>query len=166
MKIHRYRIHRPIQLSYVSAVYRAIHTSVRQPNIVFILIDDLSHYGVLAYGAVELNSTQGFFDPVRSPRRKSTDWLKRVLAGNAFAYPICEPTRVALMTGMNNHRNFVRAKALHESQITFGDLFKKAGYTTGIAGKWKQSRGTGEIRAKTTWINLAGMKFIASTTAL
>ena len=49
------------------------------------------------------------------------------------------------MTGMNNHRNFVRAKALHESQITFGDLFKKAGYTTGIAGKWKQSRGTAKI---------------------
>ena len=60
-----------------------------------------------------------------------------------------KPTRVALMTGMNNQRNFVQAKALHESHITFGDLFKQAGYITGIAGKWKQSRGTATIPGET-----------------
>ena len=124
----------------------SIYAADKRPNIVFILIDDLSHYGVSAYGAVELNSTQGFFDPVPVATPQIDRLAEEgVLAGNAFAYPICEPTRVALMTGMNNHRNFVRAKALHESQITFGDLFKKAGYTTGIAGKWKQSRGTAKI---------------------
>ena len=53
------------------------------------------------------------------------------------------------MTGMNNQRNFVQAKALHESHITFGDLFKQAGYITGIAGKWKQSRGTATIPGET-----------------
>jgi arylsulfatase A-like enzyme len=124
----------------------SVHATAERPNVVFILIDDLSHYGVSAYGGVELNSTQGYFDPVPI----ATPEIDRlaaegVLAGNAFAYPICEPTRVALMTGMNNHRNFVKAKALHESQITFGDLFKQAGYATGIAGKWKQSRGTAQI---------------------
>ena len=58
-----------------------------KPNIVFILIDDLSHYGVSAYGAVELNSTQGFFDPFRSPRRKSTDWLKKGPSGQRIRLP-------------------------------------------------------------------------------
>ncbi|MBL6829272.1 MAG: sulfatase-like hydrolase/transferase [Puniceicoccaceae bacterium] len=118
----------------------------KMPNVVFILIDDISHYGVSAYGAKQLNSTEGFFEsvPVATP---AIDRLadEGVLAGNAFAYPVCEPTRVALMTGMNNQRNFVQAKALHESHITFGDLFKQAGYITGIAGKWKQSRGTASI---------------------
>ena len=118
----------------------------RKPNVVFILIDDISHYGVSAYGAKQLNSTEGFFEsvPVATPE---IDRLANegVLAKNAFAYAICEPTRVALMTGMNNQRNFVQAKALHESHITFGDLFKRAGYTTGIAGKWKQSRGSSTI---------------------
>ena len=118
----------------------------RKPNVVLILIDDISHYGVSAYGAKQLNSTEGFFEsvPVATPE---IDRLadEGVLAKNAFAYAICEPTRIALMTGMNNQRNFVQAKALHESHITFGDLFKQAGYTTGIAGKWKQSRGSSTI---------------------
>lgn len=117
-----------------------------KPNVVFILIDDISHYGVSAYGAKQLNSTEGLFEsvPVATPE---IDRLANegVLAKNAFAYAICEPTRVALMTGMNNQRNFVQAKALHESHITIGDLFKRAGYTTCIAGKWKQSRGTSTI---------------------
>ena len=33
-------------------------SATEQPNVVFILIDDLSHYGVSAYGATQLNSTQ------------------------------------------------------------------------------------------------------------
>ena len=126
-----------------------------RPNVVFILIDDLSHYGVSSYGATHLNSTQvdtngdPFFEttPVATPQidRLADEGL---LAGNAFAYAICEPTRVALMSGMNNNRNYIQTKALHESQITFGDIFKKAGYATGIAGKWKQSRGTAAIPGK------------------
>lgn len=130
-------------------------SATEQPNVVFILIDDLSHYGVSAYGATQLNSTQvdsngdPFFPstPVATPQidRLADDGL---LADNAFAYAICEPTRVALMSGMNNNRNYIQTKALHESQITFGDIFKQAGYATGIAGKWKQSRGTAAIPGK------------------
>jgi arylsulfatase A-like enzyme len=119
---------------------------MKKPNVVFILLDDMSHYGISAYGAKQLNSKQGFFEsvPVSTPEidRLANEGL---LVENAFAYPICEPTRVALMSGMNNDRNFIRAKALHESQITFGDIFKRAGYVTGITGKWKQSRGTAKI---------------------
>lgn len=119
------------------------------PNVILILIDDLSHYGVSAYGAEKLNSLQDYFESVEvatpSMDRLATEG---VLFEHAFARPVCEPTRVALMSGMNNRRNFVRAKALHASQITFGDLFNKAGYQTGIFGKWKQSRGTQAIRGK------------------
>lgn len=146
------RILRPALILLVTVL--STHAADR-PNVVFILLDDLSHYAVSAYGATHLNSTQvdsmgdSFFDPVpvATPEidRLANEGL---LAGNAFAYAICEPTRVALMTGMNNNRNFIKAKALHESQITFGDIFKQAGYATGIAGKWKQSRGTAEIPGK------------------
>jgi arylsulfatase A-like enzyme len=130
-------------------------SATEQTNVVFILIDDLSHYGVSAYGATELNSTQvdtngdPFFEtaPVATPQIDSLA-SEGLLAGNAFAYAICEPTRIALMTGMNNNRDFIQPKALHESQITFGDIFKQAGYVTGIAGKWKQSRGTAVISGK------------------
>jgi len=146
MKVHtRYLSHLFCAALAVQMSALPLHGDKR-PNVVFILIDDISHYGVSAYGAKQLNSTEGFLKVSQWPPQQ-IDRLadEGVLAKNAFAYAVCEPTRIALMTGMNNQRNFVQAKALHESHITFGDLFKQAGYTTGIAGKWKQSRGSSTI---------------------
>lgn len=155
---------RPLTRIFRAALYMLMASlSLRgadRPNVVFILIDDISHYGVSAYGAKQLNSTEGLFESVLV----ATPEIDRladegVLAKNAFAYAICEPTRVALMTGMNNQRNFVQAKALHESHITFGDLFKRAGYTTGIAGKWKQSRGSSTISGE-AYVDQFGWDYI------
>lgn len=121
----------------------------QKPNVVLILIDDLGHYGVTAYGADRIGSTQGCFEDAEfsTPRM---DGLAEsgLLCEQAYAYPLCEPSRIALMSGKNNARNFLRPKAQHESDITFGDIFKRAGYATCIAGKWKQSRGTREIPGK------------------
>ena len=120
-----------------------------QPNVVFFLIDDLSHLGVSAYGANRISSNQGIFTNVfvSTPRIDALgeDGLRCEFA---YAYPLCEPSRVALMTGMNNDRNFIQAKALHDSHVTIGDVFQRAGYVTGITGKWKQSRGTKEFPGK------------------
>lgn len=120
-----------------------------RPNVVFVLIDDLSHYGVSAYGSTEVSEKFGRFDrrPMTTPRidRLAEEGL---LCENAFIYPLCEPSRVAIMTGQYNSRNFLKPKALHASQITFGDVFQRAGYTTGMFGKWKQTRGTKAIPAK------------------
>lgn len=118
-------------------------------NVVLILIDDLSHYGVTAYGAERLSELDGRFSdvPHETPRidRLAADGL---LCESAYVYPLCEASRVALMTGQYNSRNFLKPKALHASQITFGDLFQRAGYATGVFGKWKQSRGTPEVPAE------------------
>ncbi|MDF7825925.1 sulfatase-like hydrolase/transferase [Pontiellaceae bacterium B12227] len=122
--------------------------AAKQPNVVFILLDDVSHYGISAYGA-ESMSCKGHFEnvPLKTPRIDSLaeDGL---LCEYAYTYPLCEPTRIALMSGKNNRRNYLNCKAQHESDITFGDLFKRAGYETGIVGKWKQTRGTKEIPGK------------------
>ena len=117
--------------------------SAARPNVVFILIDDLSHYGITAYGANRISSTQGFFTDVEfeTPRIDSlaTDGLR---CDYAYAYPLCEPSRIALMSGRNNIRNYHQCKSQHESDITFGDLFQREDYETCIVGKWKQTRGT------------------------
>jgi len=117
--------------------------------VVLILIDDLSHYGVTAYGANRISSMKGAFTelPFATPRidRLAVEGLR---CDHAYVYPLCEPTRIALMSGQYNSRNFLRCKAQHASEITFGDVFQRAGYTTGIFGKWKQTRGTKEIPAK------------------
>ncbi|MDU0355136.1 sulfatase-like hydrolase/transferase [Paraglaciecola aquimarina] len=118
-------------------------------NIVFILIDDLSHYGVTAYGANRLHSYDGEFTN-KAFSTPNIDALAKsgLRVDNAFAYPICENTRIALMSGKNNDRNYLKPKSQHASDITFGDAFQKAGYTTGLFGKWKQTRGTKEIPAE------------------
>jgi arylsulfatase A len=116
------------------------------PNVVFILIDDLSHYGVTAYGANRLSSSGGEFTNVTfsTPHmdRLATEGLR---CTRAYAYPLCEPTRTTLMSGKYNSRNHLVSKGQHASDITFGDVFKRAGYATGMTGKWKQTRGTKEI---------------------
>ena len=127
----------------------ALQAEQKQPNVVLILIDDLSHYGVTAYGANRISERSGAFENVtfQTPNidRLAHDGLR---CDNAFVYPLCESTRIALMSGQYNSRNFLRCKSQHASEITFGDVFQKAGYATGIFGKWKQTRGTREIPGK------------------
>jgi arylsulfatase A-like enzyme len=120
-----------------------------RPNVVLILIDDLSHYGVTAYGADRISEWSGkFTNKIFNTPRIDRLALEGLRCDNAYVYPLCEPTRIALMSGQYNSRNFLRCKAQHASEITFGDVFKKAGYATGIFGKWKQTRGTREIHGK------------------
>ncbi|MBJ2136646.1 sulfatase-like hydrolase/transferase [Paraglaciecola chathamensis] len=118
-------------------------------NVVLILIDDLSHYGVTAYGANRLHSYDGEFTKEEFAT-ESIDALAQqgIRIDRAFAYPICENTRIALMSGKRNDRNYLQPKSQHSSDLTFGDAFKKAGYATGLFGKWKQTRGTVEVSGK------------------
>jgi arylsulfatase A-like enzyme len=118
-------------------------------NVVLILIDDLNHYGVTAYGANRLHSYDGeFTNRVFSTPNIDTLAKGGLRVDHAFAYPICENTRIALMSGKRNDRNYLQPKSQHESDITFGDAFQKAGYATGLFGKWKQTRGTKEVPGK------------------
>ncbi|WP_155949215.1 sulfatase-like hydrolase/transferase [Gayadomonas joobiniege] len=123
--------------------------SEQPPNVVLILIDDLNHFGFTTYGANILRSTHKQF----GDRKFSTPNIDKlattgVRVERAYTHPLCENTRVALMSGKQNNRNFIQPKALHHSDITIGDLFKRAGYVTGMYGKWKQTRGTKNIHAK------------------
>ena len=56
---------------------------------------------------------------------------------HCYAQPLCTPSRVQLMTGIYNVRNYVRFGLLDTTQITFGHLFQKAGYATAVIGKWQ-----------------------------
>jgi arylsulfatase A len=55
--------------------------------------------------------------------------------------PLCTPTRVQLMTGMYNVRNYTQFGAIDPQATTFGHLLKEAGYATAVAGKWQLGRG-------------------------
>ena len=56
---------------------------------------------------------------------------------HCYAQPICTPSRVKLMTGIYNVRNYERFGNLPTSQRTFANTLQESGYKTCIVGKWQ-----------------------------
>ena len=104
-------------------------TAADKPNIVLIMADDFGYECVAANGG-----------SYRTPN------LDRLAAGgtrftHAYSTPLCTPSRVQIMTGRYNFRNYVRFGAFDFREKTFAHVLKDAGYTTGIFGKWQLGGG-------------------------
>jgi len=56
---------------------------------------------------------------------------------HAYAQPLCTPTRLQLMTGQYNFRNWKAFGLLPPEEVTFGHTMQEAGYKTCISGKWQ-----------------------------
>jgi arylsulfatase A len=100
------------------------------PNVVLIMADDMGYECVGANGST-------FY---------KTPNLDRLAAGgmrfeHAYSQPICTPSRVQIMTGRYNSRNYVEFGVLHPNEITFANVMKQAGYATCVAGKWQLKGG-------------------------
>ncbi len=96
------------------------------PNIVLIMADDMGYECLSANGNKEY----------RTPNidRLASSGLR---FENCYSQPLCTPSRVKIMTGKNNSRNYVNFEYLRPDEKTFGNLLKEAGYITCIAGKWQ-----------------------------
>ena len=101
----------------------------RRPNLILILADDLG------YETIGANGGTSYKTPVLD-RLAATG----VRFTQAYAQPLCTPTRVQLMTGHSNVRNYVSFGSLRPNLVTFGNLLKDAGYSTGMVGKWQLGR--------------------------
>jgi arylsulfatase A len=98
----------------------------RKPNIILIMADDLG------YECVGANGGESYKTPVLDKMAKSG-----IRFNHCYSQPLCTPSRVQIMTGLYNVRNYVSFGTLEKSQTTFAHQLKKAGYTTCIAGKWQ-----------------------------
>jgi arylsulfatase A len=101
-----------------------------KPNVVLILIDDFG------YECVTANGGESYRTPVMDQLAATG-----VRFEQCHVQPLCTPTRVQLLTGLSNRRNYTRFGHLDPAQTTFGNLLKQAGYSTCITGKWQLSNG-------------------------
>ena len=96
------------------------------PNILLIMADDVGIEGLGCYGGTSYQTPH--LDEMAE---------KGIRFTNAYAQPLCTPTRVEIMTGKYNHRNWKYFGILDPREKTFGHYLKAAGYKTGIFGKWQ-----------------------------
>ncbi len=98
----------------------------KKPNIVLIMADDLGYETIGANGGTSYNTPN--IDKLASTG---------VRFEHCYAQPLCTPSRVQMMTGIYNVRNYVEFGTLDRAQTTFAHLLKKQGYATCIVGKWQ-----------------------------
>ncbi len=108
------------------ACQRPVAQEKKRPNIIIIMVDDLGYETIQANGGTSYKTPE----------------IDRMAANgirfdHCYAQPLCTPSRVQMMTGIYNVRNYVRFGLLEERQVTFGHLFQNAGYATCIVGKWQ-----------------------------
>jgi arylsulfatase A len=104
--------------------------AARRPNIVLILADDFGYECVGANGGTSYQTPN--LDKLAARGMRFT---------NCYVQPLCTPTRVQLMTGKYNVRNYVRFGHLDPKETTFAHLLKRMGYATCIVGKWQLGQG-------------------------
>ncbi len=105
------------------------HAAPRRPNIIMMMADDLG------FETVSANRGAPYKTPVLD--KLAAQGLRFT---NCVAQPLCTPTRVKLMTGRYNFRNYARFGILDPRETTFGNLMRGAGYATCITGKWQLGR--------------------------
>lgn len=105
------------------------HAAPPRPNIILMMADDFGYETVSANGGAPYQTPE--LDLLAAEGLRFT---------NCVAQPLCTPTRVKLMTGRYNIRNYATFGILDPRETTFGNVMRAAGYATCITGKWQLGR--------------------------
>ncbi|MBI9063801.1 MAG: arylsulfatase [Marinilabiliaceae bacterium] len=106
-----------------------------QPNIIYILADDLGYGDLSCYGQEKFSTPN--IDKLAKHGIKFTQHY----SGST----VCAPSRSALLTGQHTGHTYIRGNYEHQPEgqhplkreaITIAELMKQAGYKTGAFGKW------------------------------
>ena len=98
----------------------------KKPNVILILADDIGFEGLSINGSLSYKTP--FLDELASNGVNFT---------NAISQPLCTPSRVKIMTGKYNYKNYDYFTHLNINEKTFAHLFKENGYKTAVVGKWQ-----------------------------
>lgn len=111
------------------------NTQAKQPNIIFILADDLGYADLGCYGQQKTETPN--IDQLAKQGLRFTQFYSGTT--------VCAPSRASLMTGLHTGHTAVRGNksfepegqtALPDSIITIANLLQKKGYNTAAFGKW------------------------------
>ena len=124
------RVFLPAAMILLAGCRETSHPEAGRPNIILIMTDDQG-YGDLGVTGNPV---------IRTPH------LDRLAGGSArmesfYVSPVCAPTRASLMTGRYNYRTrvvdtWLGRAMLDPEEETLAEILNKAGYATGIFGKW------------------------------
>ena len=110
-------------------------TSIRKPNVIYILADDLGYGDLSCYGQKKFTTPN-----IDALARKGMRFTQHYSGST-----VCAPSRCCLMTGLHTGHAVVRGNAevqpegqapMPADTFTVAHLMQKAGYKTGIFGKW------------------------------
>ncbi len=142
MNIRRHLLS-PLLLTWACLLPCAV--AAEQPNVLFILADDLGYGGLHSFGT----------DWLETPRIDQLAQEGMRFTNGYASHPTCQPSRIAILSGqyaprtggyrvMEHHRGkehlikyiVPKLTGLALEKTTFAECFKQAGYTTAMYGKW------------------------------
>ncbi|MDA1229583.1 MAG: arylsulfatase [Planctomycetota bacterium] len=105
-------------------------SSADKPNVVIVITDDQGYGDLSCHG-----------NPILQTPQIDKLYAESVRLKDYHVAPTCSPTRCAFLTGHWTNRTGVwhtimGRSMLRENEITMGQVFKEAGYATGMFGKW------------------------------
>jgi len=111
----------------------ALGHATEKPNVVLVFVDDLGYGNLGCYGQEHIHT------PVLDRMASQGLRFTRFYAGA----PLCLPSRCALMTGQHMGHSRCRVNGgggnhqpIAREDMTLSRMLKRAGYTTGMSGKW------------------------------
>lgn len=101
-----------------------------RPNVIVIMTDDqgIGDFGCMGNPLIETPNLDAMFE-------------RSAYFSRFYVHPVCAPTRACLMTGRYNYRTrvvdtYLGRAMMEPTEVTIAEQLKRAGYATGIFGKW------------------------------
>jgi arylsulfatase A len=116
----------PILILFALLLAPSLALGAKKTNVILIMADDIGYECYGAYGGTSYKT------PVLD--RMARQGMR---FDHAYSNPVCTPSRVKIMTGLSNVRNYASFSVLKKTEKTIGHMMQDAGYKTAIAGKWQ-----------------------------